>query len=77
MREAILFSVAQIGGLRKTTFETNRIYFPINCQIPLISVKQNVLNSVYCRWELTCHIHADNASDVETRVPFFFLIWKG
>lgn len=74
MREAILFSVAQIGGLRRTTFETNRIYFHINCQIPVVYVKQNVLNSVYGRWELTCHIQAENGSSAETRVLFFFIL---
>lgn len=66
MKEAVLFSVAQIGGLRRTTFETNRMYFHINCQIPVVYVKQNVLNSVYGRWELTCRIHAENDSGAET-----------
>lgn len=65
MKEAVLFSVAQIGGLRRTTFETNRMYFHINCQIPVVYVKQNVLNSVYGRWELTCRIHAENDSGAE------------
>lgn len=66
MKEAVLFSVAQIGGLRRTTFETNRMYFHINCQIPVVYVKQNVLNSVYGRWELTCRIHTENDSGAET-----------
>lgn len=73
MREAILFSVAQIGGQGRTTFETNRIYFHINCQIPLVYVKQNVLNSVYGRWELTCHVHTENETGAETRVLFLHL----
>lgn len=73
MRKAIQFSVAQTGGIRRTTFERNRIYFHINCQIPLISVKQNVLDSVYGRWQLTCYIPAESKSGAETRVPFLYL----
>lgn len=39
----------------------------INCQIPLVYLKQNVLNSAYGRWELICHIHTENETDAEIR----------